>query len=76
MANLLPFATGNQLYADSGIPLVSRRQRDLVLLSFAYLEEDGVLLCIALTIALGLLLIAAGAVWQAMSAAGWVGGLF
>jgi hypothetical protein len=47
----------------------------IVLLSFAYLEEDGVLLCIALAIAVALLLIASGAVWQAMTAAGWVGGL-
>nr|WP_283949788.1 exopolysaccharide biosynthesis protein [Limobrevibacterium gyesilva] len=47
----------------------------VVLLSFAYLEEDGVLLCIALSFALALLLIAAGTVWQAISATGWVGGL-
>lgn len=48
----------------------------IVLLSFAYLEEDGVLLCIALTIAVAVILVAAGAAWQAMSVAGWVGGLF
>jgi hypothetical protein len=46
----------------------------IVLLAFAYLE-DGVLLCIALLIIVGLL-IAAGMIWQAMSAAGWVSGLF
>jgi hypothetical protein len=45
----------------------------IILLSFAYLEEDGVLLCIAFAAALVLLMIAAGAIWQAMSAAGWVG---
>jgi hypothetical protein len=48
----------------------------IVLLAFAYLEEDGVLICIALFIIVGLLLIAAGMIWQAMSAAGWVSGLF
>ena len=48
----------------------------IVLLAFAYLEEDGVLLCIALLIIVGLLLVAAGMIWQAMSAAGWVSGLF
>jgi hypothetical protein len=46
----------------------------IVLLAFAYLE-DVVLLCIALLIIVGLL-IAAGMIWQAMSAAGWVSGLF
>jgi hypothetical protein len=47
----------------------------IILLAFAYLEEDGVLLCITLAAALVLLIIAAGAVWQAMNAAGWVGEL-
>jgi hypothetical protein len=47
----------------------------IVLLAFAYLEEDGVLLCVALIVTLALLLVAAGVVWQAMSAAGWVRGL-
>jgi hypothetical protein len=36
----------------------------IILLSFAYLEEDGVLLCIALAAALVLLMIAAGAIWR------------
>jgi len=45
----------------------------IVLLSFAYLEEDGVLLLIALALAAVLLLIGAGAVWGALSAAGWAG---
>jgi hypothetical protein len=48
----------------------------IVLLAFAYLEEDGMLLCLALAIILGLLMIAGGVVWQGMSTAGWVEGLF
>jgi len=47
----------------------------LILLSFAYVEEDGLLLCIAVTIVVALLLLATVAIWEAMSAAGWVGGL-
>jgi hypothetical protein len=47
----------------------------IILLSFAYLEEDGVLLCIALAAALVVLMIAAGTIWQALSAAGWAGGV-
>jgi hypothetical protein len=42
----------------------------IILLSFAYLEEDGVLLCIALATALVVFMIAAGTIWQAISAAG------
>src|SRR6185312_9022057 len=42
----------------------------IVLLAFAYLEVDGMLLCVALVIILVLLLIAVGATWQAMSVAG------
>jgi hypothetical protein len=45
----------------------------IILLAFASLEEDGVLLCIALTAAVLLLIIAAGAIWQAMGVAGWAG---
>src|SRR5205807_2499548 len=47
----------------------------IMLLSCAYLEEDGMLLCIALLAALLLLASYVVAVWQAMSAAGWVKGL-
>lgn len=47
----------------------------IMLLAFAYLEEDGVLLCIALVTATGLLAGAATFTWEAMSAAGWVPGL-
>lgn len=44
----------------------------IMLLAFAYLEEDGLLLCIALAIAAGLLAGVATFTWEAMSAAGWV----
>ncbi|MBB3268361.1 MULTISPECIES: exopolysaccharide biosynthesis protein [Azospirillum] len=44
----------------------------IVLIAFAYLEEDGALLCVALVGTLLLSVIAAGAAWQAMSAAGWL----
>ena len=44
----------------------------IALISLAYLEEDGALLCVALAIAAILLLTGAGAIWQALSAAGWV----
>ncbi|WP_221939189.1 exopolysaccharide biosynthesis protein [Mycobacterium sp. KBS0706] len=47
----------------------------IALLAIAYLEEDGVLLCIALAASTLLLAIAAGAVWQAMGELGWVQGL-
>jgi hypothetical protein len=48
----------------------------IVLLAFAYLEEDGVLLCLALAIIFVLSMIAGGMAWQGMSAAGWLDGLF
>lgn len=48
----------------------------IVLVAFAYLEEDGVLLCFALAIILALLMVAGGAAWQGMSTVGWVEGLF
>lgn len=38
----------------------------IVLLSFAYLEEDGIALCVALAAALGSLAIAAATVWAAL----------
>jgi hypothetical protein len=43
-------------------------------IAVAYLEEDGVLLCITLAAAALLLAFAAGAVWEALSATGWVSG--
>lgn len=48
----------------------------IVLLAFAYLEEDGVLLCATLVTILALLLVAAGIAWQAASLAGWGAGPF
>jgi hypothetical protein len=48
----------------------------IVLLAFAYLEEDGILLCATLLIMLALLLVAAGLAWQAARLAGWVTGPF
>ncbi|MGO1073951.1 exopolysaccharide biosynthesis protein [Inquilinus sp. CA228] len=48
----------------------------IALLAIAYLEEDGILLCIALSASALLLAIAAGAVWQTMGELGWVRGFF
>jgi hypothetical protein len=48
----------------------------IVLIAVAYLEEDGLLLCLALAVAALMLAVAAGAMWQAMSGLGWVQGLF
>jgi hypothetical protein len=45
----------------------------IALISLAYIEEDGVLLGIALTAALILLAIAAAAVWGAVDSAIWIG---
>ena len=45
------------------------------LIAFAYLEEDGMLLAIALAAALVLLGAAALAAWEAVSATGWVPGI-
>ena len=47
----------------------------VALIAFATLEEDGVLLAIALTAALVLLGAAALAAWEAVSATGWVPGI-
>jgi hypothetical protein len=46
----------------------------IVLVAFAYLEEDGVLLCVALLVILALLLGAAGIAWQTASLAGYGSG--
>ncbi|WP_225771738.1 exopolysaccharide biosynthesis protein [Inquilinus sp. Marseille-Q2685] len=48
----------------------------IALLAIAYLEEDGILLCVALAASALLLAIAAGAVWQTMGELGWVRGFF
>jgi hypothetical protein len=47
----------------------------ITLIAFAYLEEDGVLLCAALAAALVMLAVAAAVAWETMSATGWVPGL-
>jgi len=47
----------------------------IILLALGYLEEDGLLLCIALAAALFLLMLGAGAAWQALNAAIWMAGL-
>jgi hypothetical protein len=47
----------------------------IALIAFAYLEEDGVLLCAALAAALAMLAVAAAVAWETMSATGWVPGL-
>ena len=44
------------------------------LIAFAILEEDGVLLAAALAAALAMLAVASLAVWEAVSATGWVPG--
>jgi hypothetical protein len=48
---------------------------DIALISLAYIEEDGVLLAIALLLALVLLAIASAAVWGAVVSAIWIGKL-
>ncbi len=48
----------------------------VVLIAFAYLEEDGVLLCIALLAALGLLAAVAVLVWKTVVLARWLPTLF
>jgi hypothetical protein len=48
---------------------------DIALISLAYIEEDGVLLAIALLAALILLALAAAAVWGAVVSAVWIGQL-
>jgi hypothetical protein len=47
----------------------------IMLIAFAYLEEDGALLCGALAIALVIVAAVLLAAWETMSAAGWVPGI-
>jgi hypothetical protein len=47
----------------------------IMLIAFAYLEEDGALLCGALAVALVIVVAVLLAAWETMSAAGWVPGL-
>ncbi len=44
----------------------------IVLLAFAYLEEDGILLAVALAIALVLFAAEATAIWSSIAAMGWL----
>jgi hypothetical protein len=46
----------------------------IMLISVAYLEEDGVLLSVAMIAAVLLLTVVSAAVWETMSATGWVEG--
>ena len=46
-----------------------------MLIAFAYLEEDGALLCGALAIALVIVAAVLLAAWETTSAAGWLPGL-
>jgi hypothetical protein len=47
----------------------------IALIAFAYLEEDGLLLGLALAAAPAMLAVAALAAWEAVSATGWVPGI-
>jgi hypothetical protein len=47
----------------------------IALIAFAYLEEDGILLCAALAAALIMLAVAAVVAWETMSTTGWVPGV-
>ena len=44
----------------------------IALISLAYLEQDGLLLLIGLSVAVGVLAIAAAAVWEAVAGAEWI----
>ena len=47
----------------------------IALIAFAHLEEDGLLLGVALVAALAMLAVASLAAWEALSATGWVPGI-
>lgn len=47
----------------------------IMLIAFAYLEEDGILLCVGLAAGLAILAVIAAVVWQTLSTTGWVPGL-
>lgn len=44
----------------------------ILLIAFAYLEEDGILLCLALAAASVLLAVGTALAWQTLGSAGWV----
>jgi len=46
----------------------------IALIAFAYLEEDGILLCAALAGAIVLLAAAAAVAWETLSSTGWIPG--
>jgi hypothetical protein len=48
----------------------------IALISLAYLEEDGLLLSIALLVAVTVLAVAAVSVWQTVLGAKWISGLW
>jgi hypothetical protein len=47
----------------------------IMLISVAYLEQDGVLLCAGMTVAVLLLAVVLVGLWETMSTAGWVKGI-
>lgn len=47
----------------------------IALIAFAYLEQDGLLLCVALLAALAVLALGAALAWEALSTTGWVPGM-
>ena len=44
----------------------------IMLIAFAYLEEDGVLLCAGLVLGVAMLAVAAAVAWETVSTTGWV----
>jgi hypothetical protein len=44
----------------------------ITLIAFAYLEEDGVLLCAGLVLGVAMLAVAAAVAWETASTTGWV----
>ena len=66
--------SGRSPAADRAVPMIQVVPAlVLVLISLAYLEEDGVLLLIALLIAAALLAITGVAVWKMVAGAVWIG---
>jgi hypothetical protein len=64
LSMLVPIPLGNILPASL-----------VMLIAFAYLEEDGALLCVALAAALLMLATLGAIAWETMSLAGWLPGL-
>ena len=55
------------------VPMIVVPALVIVMISLAYIEEDGVLLLIALLIAVALLAITGVAVWKMVAGAVWIG---